>query len=184
LNISLSLNSTGLLYGNTSTTTSSGEGLITDIVILSGGLHSFVATVYDTELNREISTGNSESYEITEEQSNLPVDFQELTQIKIEPSSLKPTIYFSFQLHIYLYNQVGKSYDKKCEAGIVGSTLLQGGTYKETESGQASFEVFSKQVGSLNILATVCDTFSRSTELEILPLSSKVTVTEHIVRAK
>lgn len=184
LNISLSLDPTGSLYGNTSITTSTGEGQINDIVIISGGSYNFIATVYDIELNTIISTNNSPLHEIKEEQSNLPVDFHELAHIKIEKSSSKPTIYFTFQVHIYLYNQVGKSYDKKCEAGIVGSTLLHGSTYKETESGQASFEIYSKQLGSLNILATVCNTFSRSTELEILPLSSKLTVTEHIVRPK
>lgn len=172
------------LYGNTSAITSTGEAELTNIVIIEGGSYSFLAAVYDNETNSLLSTGSSIVYEITEEQSNLPIAFQKLSDVKIESSNLRPTIYFTFQINIYLYNQIGKSYDNECEAGIVGSTLLQGNTYKETESGQTSFDIYSKQLGNLNILATVCDTFSRSIELVILPLTSKISVTDHIVRNK
>lgn len=184
LKVVLELDPEADLYGNTSAITSTGEAELINIVIIEGGSYSFKASVYDNDTSSLLSTGDSIVYEITEEQSNLPIAFQVLNDVKIESSNLSPTIYFTFQIHIYLYNQIGKSYDKECEAGIVGSTFLQGNTYKETKSGQTSYDIYSKQLGNLNILATVCDTFSRSIELEILPLTSKLSITEHIVRTR
>ena len=176
----VSIGSEESLYGSPSGLAVNGVAQINDLVIINPGSFAFIATGLDNSGNI-ITQASTRDYVISVDQSNLPVEFHELKDLKIEFSSRTPTAFFSFSIKVFLYNQIKKSYDKTCEAGVVGNTTLHGSTYHETKSGQSVFNVHSKSVGKLNLLITVCDTFSRSDEIEILPLKGKVNVEDHIV---
>lgn len=176
----VSIGSPDSLYGNPSAVAVNGVAKIYNLVIINPGSYAFIATGSDGS-GRVISQSSSQTFAISVDQSNLPVEFHELKDLKIEFSSRSPTAFFSFSIKIFLYNQIKKSYDKACKAGVVGNTTLHGSTYHETKSGQSEFIVYSKLVGNLNLLITVCDTFSRSDNIEILPLKGKIDVENHIV---
>jgi hypothetical protein len=168
------------LYGNPSVVAVDGHAVLNDLVIIDQGSYQFTAVGKD-ESGKEVTRGVTQVYEISVDQSNLPVGFHELKNMTIGYSTREPTAFFSFKVNVFLYNQIGKSYDKVCEAGVVGNNTLYGSTYHETRSGQSNFEVFTKNPGTLSLLITVCDTFSRSDEIVVFPMKGKIEVEDHIV---